>query len=171
MNDEKDRLRHQAKRNRRDLSKEDKYYASQKIQAKLLAAADWSKVKSLHFYEPIDRMGEVDISGFIKSVKIARPHIKLMTSKKIGGDWKTVELSGDVIDEPKPSVVIVPMLAFDDKLNRLGYGGGYYDRLLSESPKTKKIGVCYEANKVAKLPKEKHDVTLDLIITEVHSYR
>jgi 5-formyltetrahydrofolate cyclo-ligase len=61
--------------------------------------------------------------------------------------------------------VIVPGLAFDKANNRLGRGAGYYDRFLPGLPKTSaKIGIAFDFQIVDRLPKEEHDVPLDIII-------
>ena len=62
-------------------------------------------------------------------------------------------------------LAIVPLLAFDRRGYRLGYGKGYYDRLLAASPATA-IGVGFAAPEVDALPAEAHDMALDWIITE-----
>jgi 5-formyltetrahydrofolate cyclo-ligase len=62
-------------------------------------------------------------------------------------------------------LTIVPLLAFDRQGYRLGYGKGYYDRLLAAA-RTTKIGVAFAAQEVAALPVEAHDVRLDWIVTE-----
>ena len=68
-----------------------------------------------------------------------------------------------------PDVLLVPLLAFDARGNRLGYGGGYYDRTLaawpgSEPPVT--VGIAYEACRVDALPAEAHDLALHWIVTD-----
>ena len=67
-----------------------------------------------------------------------------------------------------PKVVIVPLLAFDARGNRLGYGGGYYDRTLSSlnDGKIITVGVGYEAQLLNSVPADPSDVALDWIITE-----
>jgi len=70
---------------------------------------------------------------------------------------------GPVIE---PDVVFVPMLAFDRAGNRLGYGGGYYDRTLEALPDAMAIGFAYAAQCVAFVPVEPHDAKLKLIATE-----
>ena len=68
-----------------------------------------------------------------------------------------------------PDVILIPMVAFDKNLNRLGYGGGYYDRLIDKLTKKKKIlkiGLALTAQKIKKVPVTKHDEKLDYIITE-----
>jgi 5-formyltetrahydrofolate cyclo-ligase len=62
-------------------------------------------------------------------------------------------------------VVIVPLLAFDRRGHRLGYGKGYYDRLLAASHAAS-IGVGFAAQEIDALPAEAHDVALDYVITE-----
>ena len=65
----------------------------------------------------------------------------------------------------EPDVVIVPGLAFDSDLHRLGYGKGYYDKLFARL-KTFKIGVCFDFQLVEKIPRHEHDVRLDLVVSE-----
>lgn len=66
----------------------------------------------------------------------------------------------------RKSVMIVPALAFTSQGQRLGRGGGYYDRFLQEHPNLHKIGICYDAMLVQSLPHELHDCLVDRIITE-----
>ena len=62
-------------------------------------------------------------------------------------------------------VILVPGVVFDVKGYRIGYGGGFYDRVLKET-RALKVGVCYSFQLVESLPVEPHDVPVDLIITE-----
>ena len=69
-----------------------------------------------------------------------------------------------------PDVILVPMLAFDDKRNRLGYGKGFYDRYLAKNIKSYKkfltVGVAFSFQKHHKLPVNSNDIRLDYILTE-----
>ena len=68
-----------------------------------------------------------------------------------------------------PDILLVPMVAFDKNLNRIGYGGGYYDRYINRLKKIKKIitiGLAYTYQKVNNIPVNKNDMKLDYIITE-----
>ena len=68
-----------------------------------------------------------------------------------------------------PGVLLVPLVAFDKQLNRLGYGGGYYDRYISklqDNHKIIKIGVGFSFQKVKSLPINEYDKKLDFVITE-----
>ncbi|MCW8916733.1 MAG: 5-formyltetrahydrofolate cyclo-ligase [Magnetovibrio sp.] len=69
----------------------------------------------------------------------------------------------------RPDIVMVPLLAFDRKGYRVGWGGGYYDRTLELLRKTGKctaIGVAYSAQEVDEVPADAYDQRLDWIITE-----
>jgi 5-formyltetrahydrofolate cyclo-ligase len=75
------------------------------------------------------------------------------------------------IDAPKtnPSILLVPLLAFDKEGYRLGYGGGYYDRTIENLRKkggVTTIGVAYSGQLVVKVPKGVFDQALDMIVTE-----
>jgi 5-formyltetrahydrofolate cyclo-ligase len=68
-----------------------------------------------------------------------------------------------------PSLVLVPLLAFDSKGHRLGYGGGYYDRTLDRlrrDAEVTAIGVAFAGQEMENLPIATHDHRLDLIVTE-----
>ena len=68
-----------------------------------------------------------------------------------------------------PDVILVPLVAFDKNLNRLGYGGGYYDRLIQKLSKKKnilKIGLALAAQKIDNVPINRYDKKLDYIVTD-----
>ena len=68
-----------------------------------------------------------------------------------------------------PDIILIPLVGFDSHLNRLGYGGGYYDRYLSKvqnKNKIIKIGMGFSFQEFSNLPINKHDKKLDCIITE-----
>ncbi len=67
-----------------------------------------------------------------------------------------------------PSILLVPLVAFDRDLYRIGYGGGFYDRYIHRIKKNKKIitiGLAYSFQKVKKIPVNKYDLKLDHIVT------
>ena len=68
-----------------------------------------------------------------------------------------------------PDILFVPLVAFDKELNRLGYGGGFYDRYIQKISRFKKIikvGLAFSFQKLKTIPTNKHDKKLDIIITE-----
>ena len=62
--------------------------------------------------------------------------------------------------------VLMPGVAFSEDGLRLGRGGGYYDATLKKMPRAARIGIGFDAQVVATLPREPHDVPLDAIVTE-----
>ena len=71
-------------------------------------------------------------------------------------------------DDPvvNPDVIITPMIAFDRSLNRLGQGGGHYDRTFEKYPNAMRIGLAWSVQEAENIPVGRHDVTLHAIVTE-----
>ena len=68
-----------------------------------------------------------------------------------------------------PDILLIPLVSYDRKLNRLGYGGGFYDRYIEKIEKHKKIikiGLAFSYQKTKKIPINKFDKKLDFIINE-----
>ena len=68
-----------------------------------------------------------------------------------------------------PDILLVPLVAYDSSLNRLGYGGGYYDRYIEKMAKIKKvtkIGLAFSFQKISSIPINQYDKKLDFIVTE-----
>src|SRR5690348_310693 len=67
----------------------------------------------------------------------------------------------------EPDLIIMPLLGFDARGTRLGYGGGYYDRTLERlSKRPRLIGLAFASQEIASIPRELHDVPLDAVVTE-----
>ena len=138
---------------------------------------------------------EVETKGIIEGLwkmgkKVVVPRIKMKNEERVNDlemveitSWEDVESGVYGILEPKRAgsksntgskssvgkneveVFVVPGRVFDKKGNRLGRGGGYYDRLLADVKATK-IGVCYSCQKVDKLVQMAHDVGMDRFISD-----
>ena len=68
-----------------------------------------------------------------------------------------------------PDILLVPLVAYDSSLNRLGYGGGYYDRYIEKIEKIKKvtkIGLAFSFQRISSIPINQYDKKLDFIVTE-----
>ncbi len=68
--------------------------------------------------------------------------------------------------EVRPTILLVPLAAFDRRGYRIGYGKGYYDRALSALGPTVSIGIGYAVQEIDAVPDEPHDRRLDWIVTE-----
>ena len=89
------------------------------------------------------------------------------------GSFGILEPINEVVEDKrliKPEeidLVIVPGVAFDKNMNRIGFGGGFYDRYLSLLKSScKKVGLAYQFQIVEKIETEEHDMKVDMIVTE-----
>ena len=83
--------------------------------------------------------------------------------------YNLLEPSGEAIADLSPiRVVIVPGMAFDRKCQRMGHGGGYYDRFLPHISAVK-IGICFECQLFPEIPVCEHDVPMDYVVTPSHT--
>ena len=111
-----------------------------------------------------------------KNYKILLPKI----SKNFQMDffqWSTkdpLEINKYGIPEPTsdkvtyPNILLVPLVAFDKQLNRIGYGAGFYDRYIRRIKKNKKIitiGLAYSYQEVREIPIDRYDIKLDFVVT------
>ena len=72
----------------------------------------------------------------------------------------------EICPENSNSLMIMPGVAFDEKKNRIGYGGGYYDKYLSQTNEIYKVAVAFEQQVYQELLCEEHDLRPDIIVTE-----
>jgi len=113
---------------------------------KILNLSEWKKANVVCIYTSLPN--EVDTKQLLQSKK----HIILPEE-----------------DTTHVDLYIVPGVAFDRNGNRLGRGGGYYDRLL-QNKKAIKIGLAYEMQMVAEAPHTRYDVPMDMVVTETEIY-
>jgi 5-formyltetrahydrofolate cyclo-ligase len=66
----------------------------------------------------------------------------------------------------QPDLILAPLVGFDRALNRLGQGGGHYDRAFAAYPQAYKIGIAWSIQEIRRVPTEPHDIQLDAILTE-----
>ena len=140
-----------------------------------------TKHKIIGGYYPVNF--EIDILEILNLLeKKIGIHISLPVIKKNNEmdfyNWSTkslLKLNKFGIPEPEkikkvfPDIIFVPIVAFDNRLYRIGYGGGYYDRYiqkLSNKKKLFKVGIAHSCQKISKVPINKYDRKLDIIITE-----
>ena len=81
------------------------------------------------------------------------------------GPMKILQPRGDA-RRVTPDTLVLPLLAFDAGLRRLGQGGGHYDRYLAAHPDTRTIGLGWTVQQIAHIPVEPHDCALGMIVTQ-----
>jgi 5-formyltetrahydrofolate cyclo-ligase len=73
----------------------------------------------------------------------------------------------ELAPQVEPDVIVMPLLGFDGRGTRLGYGGGYYERTLERLGKRPRlVGIAFAAQEFEHIPHEPHDFPLDIIVTE-----
>ena len=77
---------------------------------------------------------------------------------------------GPDAEELVPDILFVPLVGFTERLERLGQGGGHYDRWLAAHPEARAIGLAWDAQLVESLPVEPHDMALDAVVTPTRMY-
>ena len=186
----KKELRTLYKQKRNALSAEERDLFSRQIAERLLLFPNslW-EYHTYHIFLPIERLAEINTNYILdilrdKNKQIVVPKMDSNTrtlssilltkdTQLINNAWGIPEPKQDVIITPETiDVVFVPLLAYDKYGNRIGYGGGYYDRFLNECRgDTLKIGLSYfppENNFYAL--RNATDVFLDYTITPSANY-
>jgi len=145
---------------------------------------DISAINFIHIYLPVQNKFEPNTWLIINRLRIEFPHIQILVPriKKPNGlenvvfeglhqlrlnAWNIYEPTfGNVVDSENIQVAVVPLLAFDERGNRVGYGKGFYDRLLSSCRSDcKKIGLSFFTPEKRIYDVNENDVILDLVIT------
>jgi len=180
--DQKIRLRTEMKDRRDGLDAETRSAVATVIRDNFLAMLASSPAKTIAAYWP--RGSEVDVRPLMQGVLDMGRKVTLPC---IVGDQRAMEfraweggtpsaVSGFGIPQPdatarklSPDIIITPLLAFDRRGHRLGFGRGFYDRTFYELrllKEFKAVGVAYAVQEVPQVPNEKHDMRLDWVMTE-----
>ncbi len=182
--DNKTKLRQQARAMRKSLGPSERSEKSKAVCAKLLEIIEGNEAKNIFAYIAVG--SEVSLENLVKTLEKSEGKYSVSFPGAMkNGEMKALrplsesdfKLSAHGIKAPaeerstavKPEeldIILVPLLLFDADKNRLGQGGGYYDRYLPKAKSALKIGVAFEAQRYAKLPHEPHDFPLDIIVTE-----
>jgi 5-formyltetrahydrofolate cyclo-ligase len=158
---------------------------AQRIETRLFDFANFHEAKILLMF--IDRPYDMSTEGIIRQCRKMQKIVVLPAFDP--QKFRTRLFKVDSIDrdlhigprgclEPNPSrckevplecldIAIIPGLAFDEKGSRLGYGEGYYDRLIPRLPSTtRKVAVAFESKVLLHVPMESHDRHVDIVVTE-----
>lgn len=170
----KQRIRELLIQKRRMLAAEERSSLSESILSQLEKMTVFREAKTVLLYYP--KNNEVDVLPLFKRYKrdktllLPVTHRDRMTAHPYEGNDK-MRRGKFGIPEPttpefqgKIDVIIVPAVAFDRAGNRLGRGGGYYDRFLKKQPHATLIGVGYDFQLVDEVPVRKHDQKVHRII-------
>lgn len=180
---EKSALRQSLRRCRRALSVNQQTQHAQQVAQHLMTCYPWREGLRVAITKSFD--GELDLTASITLLQshqvslflpVIQPDKTLLFSPYQPSDPVLINHLG--IDEPanplytypisQLDVLLMPLVGFDAQGNRLGMGGGYYDRTLATaSERPYLIGVAHSCQQVAVLPTESWDIPLDLVVTEL----
>ena len=73
-------------------------------------------------------------------------------------------IADDPVAEDKTALVLMPGMAFTEKGDRMGYGGGFYDKFLAAEPEHPTVALCYAFQMVESLPTEEYDIPVDRVV-------
>lgn len=164
---EKEVLRHEILKRIKEYRKKEE--ASKKIVEELLKRDDYRNAERILAFFPLQT--EPDITPLFSESRILFPYIENGEMKFSRGEKEKstlgVYLSENKNETPyENALILVPLIAYDSKLMRLGRGGGYYDRYLRKHRnKLKAVGICFRTSFVSALPVDEWDEPLDDIIT------
>jgi 5-formyltetrahydrofolate cyclo-ligase len=158
---------------------------SEQIIERFFSGFDLSKIDSLHCFLPIERTNEIDTKLIFQNVWREFPHIETLVpridfqtneienlkftseTKLVKNAWQILEPSHDeMVETEKIDLVLVPLLCFDRKGFRVGYGKGFYDKFLKNCrADCLKIGLSYFEPVAEITDAQEFDVRLDFCIT------
>ena len=183
----KKKLRIKIQNKRDNLSILNRKKRSKIIAEKFFNTVYYNDSNNILIYYPF--RSEIDVTIIIsqalenkKNIILPRVHNHNLKLFYVDNLKKQLERSAQGIMEPIAGLcrlakisdidlVIVPGVVFDKNLNRLGYGEGFYDRLLPLIPaRVKKIALCFDIQVVDSIPVSEHDIKVDLLITDISTY-
>lgn len=174
----KSELRKWIRDRKKHLTKEQIKKRSEQILGAILQLPEYKK--ATHIYAYVSYNEEVSTFAFLESVlrsgktlcvpkvygEIMKFHIITSLEDLKPGAYGILEPCNDLIDEKNSGFMLLPGLAFDRAGHRLGYGGGFYDKYLSEHKDFIKVAAAYDFQVVSKVNYESQDIPVDVVVTE-----
>lgn len=129
--------------------------------------------------DPLNMMAAFACEGAVTALPVVQPGNLLVFRAWKPGDPlhpgpMGLQQPADSAPEVQPDIVLTPLLAFDLKGRRLGWGGGFYDREIEEMRRERSVqivGIAFDAQKTRRVPVGRWDQPLDWIVTEKTAYR
>ncbi len=176
-------MRKEMMRKRGELSKELRLKMSNQVFERLSADENYIKAKKIFVF--VSFGSEIYTHDFIKNSilngkEVYIPHIENNQMHAVSlknfddlevGFYNILSLPEDkieIVDPKNLDLILVPGLIFDMDFYRIGYGGGYYDKYLSnERISAKLVGICFDFQIIDSVDPQSHDVPVDKIVTEI----
>lgn len=175
---------------RNNMSEDDVINKSDLIMNKLMLLEEYTNAKTVFVY--MSFKSEVSTTNLVKKMldenkRVVIPYTDTKNTVIIPSELKSIDddliLNSFGYYEPvyekikrvEPEefdLIVTPGVVFDRNLNRVGFGKGYYDRILIRKRKdSKAVAVAYEFQVLDEVPAEEHDIKMDMIITEERIYK
>ncbi|MDR3600549.1 MAG: 5-formyltetrahydrofolate cyclo-ligase [Desulfosporosinus sp.] len=170
------------------LGKQERESRSWIIQQKLQDLPEFQQAQTVMLF--LNFRDEVDTTALAEAVIAAKKRLILprcapqgillpievrdLTKDLEVGAWEIREpkLTNEEVKPSEIDVIIVPGAGFDLHGNRLGYGGGYYDRFFMRlNPLTPRVALSFECQVIEQVPVDRHDIKMTMLITENKVYR
>lgn len=152
---------------RLELSKDEVLAYSNNIVEQIKKLSFYNKDLLIASFMPINNEIEIKLDNKMCYPKVEGKIINFYIPDSFTkGVYGILEPNGELVKKEDIDIIIVPLLYFDKYNNRVGYGGGYYDRYLADY-KGITIGVAYDFQEVDKIDVKPTDVKLDYIIKGV----
>ncbi len=119
-------------------------------------------ITDLVLYQTIG--SEIDTKPLAKWLRFKKYHLFYPVVKEQTMSFMSQAQTGIALKDQASSLILVPLIAYDDTKHRIGYGKGYYDRTLKHFPNSYKIGIAFEEQKTALFVHEPWDIALDAVI-------
>lgn len=174
---DKDQLRKRIREQKRAMTSEVIEEKSRELTEKLLDTDLYRNTQTLYGYLPYNQeVRTVDLlrQAILDGKRVAVPKVFGEEMRFIYiDDFSQVAKGYAGIPEPvadgpvaqdSAALVLMPGLAFDEKGNRMGYGGGFYDKFLASEPGHPTVALCYDFQMVARIPTQAHDIPVDLVL-------
>ena len=174
---DKKELRRAIREQKRAMSEAEILHRSEKLAELFFASRYYQQAKTLYGYLPYNQE--------VRTVPILERALqdgKRVAVPKVYGDTMAFVFMEDLtktekssmgipepvadgpVAEDSTALVLMPGLAFTKSGDRMGYGGGFYDRFLAEEPHHPTVALCYDFQIVETLPTEEFDVPVDLVL-------
>lgn len=181
----KEELRKIYLQKRRQMTLEERAIKSERIARRFFEQVYSEKFAAIHIFLPIAKFNEIDTWMIVDELRARKSTTRIAISRSdlqsgrminyffnpatrlVENKWGIPEPeSGEICDALAVDAVLVPLLAFDKKGRRVGYGKGFYDRFLGECRRDSlKIGLSFEPPVEAIDDPGAHDVLLDMAVT------
>lgn len=188
---EKNILRELIKRQRDNLAQPERKAFSEAIMGKIISLKSYENAKTIMCFASFG--SEVDTLPLIKNIisegkELVLPRVERRDNEKVLVLYKVTSLEKQLVKgvfgimEPDPGkcekadlsdieLCICPGVVFDKKGNRIGYGGGFYDKLLrSDEARFAKIAVAFDLQIIDSIVPDSYDIPMDKVITEKNEY-